>query len=161
MISFERILALLNEHDVRYVVVGGIAVVLHGYPRLTADLDLILDLQPTETRKAIQVLQAAGFVANIPVDLRQFADEKIRRQWIEEKNLKALSLHDGQTPPTVIDILAESPIPFDDLYRRAKLVTLDTTTLRIASIPDLIALKRIAGRPEDLRDIEELEKIDG
>ncbi|HEX7677468.1 MAG TPA: hypothetical protein VF713_05045, partial [Thermoanaerobaculia bacterium] len=123
--------------------------------------DLILDLEPTEASTAIQVLQAAGFVANIPIDLRQFADEQIRRRWIEEKNMKALSLHDGQTPPTVIDILAESPIPFDDLYRRAKLVTLDTTTLRIASIPDLIALKRIAGRPEDLRDIEELEKIDG
>jgi predicted nucleotidyltransferase len=161
MNSFARILQLLNDSDVRYVVVGGIAVVLHGYPRLTADLDLILDLDPAQARKAIDVLQSAGFVANVPIDIRQFANEKIRRTWIAEKNMKALSLHDDQKPATILDILADSPIPFDDLYRRAKLVSLDTVTLRIASIPDLIALKREAGRPEDLRDIEELEKIDG
>jgi predicted nucleotidyltransferase len=159
MNPFSQVLQLLNESDVRYVVVGGIAVVLHGYPRLTADLDLIIDLDSAEARKAIDVLQSAGFVANIPIDLRQFADEEIRRTWIAEKNLKALSLHDNQIPATVLDILAESPIPFDDLYRRAKVVSLDTVNLRIASIPDLIALKRTAGRPEDLRDIEELEKL--
>lgn len=73
--------------------------------------------------------------------------------------MKALSLHDGQKPPMVIDILAESPIDFDDLYRRSKLIRLDATSVRIASIADLIALKRLAGRAEDLRDIEELERI--
>lgn len=64
-------------------------------------------------------------------------------------------------PPTVIDLLAESPIAFEDLYRRAKLVSLDEMTLRVASIPDLIVLKRLSGRPEDLRDVAELEKING
>ena len=161
MIPFERVLQLLNEHDIRYVVVGGIAVILHGSPRLTADLDIIVDLEPLNARRAIEVLQRAGFVGEIPIDVRHFADESIRRTWITEKNMKALSLHDGQSPPTVIDILAESPITFEDLYQRAKVVSLESMTLRIASIPDLIALKRVAGRPEDLRDIEELEKIDG
>jgi predicted nucleotidyltransferase len=161
MILFERVFRLLNEHEIRYVIVGGIAVILHGSPRLTADLDIIIDLEPATARRAIEVLQRAGFVAEIPVDIRQFADENVRRGWIAEKNMKALSLHDREMPPTVIDILADSPIAFEDLYRRAKLITLDELTLRIASIPDLILLKRISGRPEDLSDIAELEKMNG
>jgi predicted nucleotidyltransferase len=161
MIPFERVFRLLDEHAVRYVIVGGIAVILHGTPRLTADLDIIIDLEPAQARTAIDVLQQAGFVAEVPVDIRQFADEDVRRSWIVDKHMKALSLHDREMPPTVIDILAESPIAFEDLYRRAKLVSLDDMTLRVAAIPDLIALKRLSGRPEDLRDIAELEKIDG
>ncbi|MEA2344275.1 MAG: hypothetical protein QOF63_2444 [Thermoanaerobaculia bacterium] len=161
MIPFERVFRLLNDHDIRYVIVGGIAVVLHGSPRLTADLDIIIDLEPVQARTAIEVLQRAGFVAEVPVDIRQFADETVRRSWIVDKHMKALSLHDGEMPPTVIDLLAESPIAFEELYGRAKLVSVDDMTLRVAAIPDLIALKRLSGRPEDLRDIEELEKIDG
>ncbi|MEA2339352.1 MAG: hypothetical protein QOE82_3359 [Thermoanaerobaculia bacterium] len=161
MIPFDRLFRLLNENDIRYVIVGGIAVILHGSPRLTADLDIIIDLEPERALQAIEVLVQAGFVAEIPIDVRQFADERVRRSWIEEKHLKALSLHDREMPPTVIDILAESPIAFDDLYQRAKVVSLDDLTLHIAAIPDLILLKRLSGRPEDLRDIAELERIDG
>src|SRR5258708_4958157 len=161
MIPFEKVFRLLNEHDIRYVIVGGIAVILHGSPRLTADLDIIIDLEPVNAGQAIEVLQRAGFMAEIPVDIRQFADENVRRSWITEKNMKALSLHDSEMPPTVIDLLAESPIAFEDLYQRAKLISLDEVTLRVASIPDLIVLKRLSGRPEDLIDIAELEKIDG
>jgi predicted nucleotidyltransferase len=161
MIPFERVFRLLNERDVHYVIVGGIAVILHGIPRLTADLDIILDLDPANASQAIEVLQAAGFVAEVPVDIREFADENIRRSWIVDKHMKALSLHDGEMPPTVIDLLAESPIPFEDLYQRAKVVSLEAMTLRVAAIPDLIVLKRLSGRPEDLRDVAELEKING
>ncbi|HEX3577687.1 MAG TPA: DUF6036 family nucleotidyltransferase [Thermoanaerobaculia bacterium] len=161
MIPFEKVFRLLNEHEIRYVIVGGIAVILHGSPRLTADLDIIIDLAPLNAGQAIEVLQRSGFMAEIPVDIRQFADESVRRSWIAQKNMKALSLHDREMPPTVIDILADSPIAFEELYQRAKLVSLDEMTLRIASIPDLIALKRLSGRPEDLSDVAELEKING
>jgi len=161
MIPFEKVFRLLNEHEIRYVIVGGIAVILHGSPRLTADLDIIIDLEPVRAGQAIEVLQRAGFMAEIPVDIREFANEKVRRRWMAEKHMKALSLHDREMPPTVIDILAESPIEFEDLYQRAKLISLDEMTLRIASIPDLIVLKRLSGRPEDLSDIAELEKING
>ena len=54
MIPFERIFRLLNEHDVRYVIIGGIAVILHGSPRLTADLDIAIDLEPVAARRAIK-----------------------------------------------------------------------------------------------------------
>ena len=65
---FEPIFDALNRNGVRYVVVGGVAVVLHGVARLTGDLDLAVDLTPSEARKAIDALVACGFRSRLPVD---------------------------------------------------------------------------------------------
>ncbi len=59
---------------VRYVVVGGLATVLHGYARLTADIDLMVDLEPEELRKSIDALAGYGMVPRLPVDPYGFAD---------------------------------------------------------------------------------------
>ncbi|MCA1845773.1 MAG: type II toxin-antitoxin system VapC family toxin [Actinomycetota bacterium] len=66
---FEDTIAALNRSDVRYVVVGGLAVVLHGHVRLTVDLDLAVDLEPREARRAVDVLTAIGLTPAAPVDL--------------------------------------------------------------------------------------------
>ena len=58
MSVFEPIFQILNTARVRYVVVGGLATVLHGYARLTADVDLAVDLAPEEATKMIQALVA-------------------------------------------------------------------------------------------------------
>ena len=58
-----------------------------------------------------------------------------------------------------VDLFVENPIDFDLLYERSQIVVLATTNVRIASIEDLIQLKRLANRPEDQRDIEALQAI--
>jgi hypothetical protein len=83
---FEPIIDAMNRADVRYVVVGGVAVVLHGYARLTADLDLAVDLAPVEAAKAIDVLVDLGLVPTVPVDPSGFADPLVRAAWVSEKN---------------------------------------------------------------------------
>jgi len=75
------VLARLVAADVRAVVVGGVAVVLHGHPRLTADLDIVLDLAPENVRPAPEVLAHAGLVPRLPVDVHGFADEETRERW--------------------------------------------------------------------------------
>jgi hypothetical protein len=64
------------------VVVGGFATVLHGYARLTADIDLVIDLVPDEARKAIETLTRIGFRPRVPVEPLVFADPAVRRQWL-------------------------------------------------------------------------------
>jgi hypothetical protein len=83
-----------------------------------------------------------------------FADPEIRSQWIHEKGMRVLSLWDPANPMREVDLFVEHPIEFNELWNRSEVIELARTLVRIASIPDLIYLKRLAGRPEDLADIE-------
>jgi hypothetical protein len=145
--------------QVRYVVVGGLATVLHGYARLTADIDLMVDLEPEEVRKSIDALAGYGMVPRLPVDPYGFADPDIRRHWIEEKNMRVFSMWKPDEPLLSVDLFVEDPIEFHLVWSRAEVVALGPVSVRIASIPDLIALKRLANRPQDVIDIEKLTEI--
>ena len=159
MSVFEPIFDALNQGGVRYVVVGGVATLLHGYARLTVDLDLVVDLSPSEAEKAIAVLTAIGLAPRVPVDAREFADPAKRDAWMRERNMRVFTMIDPNNPLRQVDLFVESPIRFDDLWSRAETIHLDSTDVRVASIPDLVEMKRRAGRPQDFVDIEALESI--
>ena len=159
MSLFEPIFAALENGAVRYVVVGGMATVLQGYARLTADVDLVVDQEAAEALKAIRVLTALGFVPRAPVNAEDYANADVRRAWFDDKGMRVLSFWDPHHPMREVDLFVENPIDFGLLYERSQLVPLTTTNVRIASIEDLIQLKRLANRPEDQRDIEALQAI--
>ena len=73
--------------------------------------------------------------------------------------MRVFSLWDPATPMREVDLFVEHPIPFSELWARSEMVALGTTNARVASIADLIALKRLANRPVDLQDIEALTAI--
>jgi hypothetical protein len=91
---YEQLFARLSEADVRYVVVGGVAVILQGYMRLTADVDFMLDLEYSNALRAVQALEACGLRPIVPVRASDFADPAIRRDWIDNKNMKVFSMRD-------------------------------------------------------------------
>ena len=159
MSLFLPIFRALNDVKARYVTVGGLAVVLHGHARLTADIDLIVDLEPEEALKVIRALSGRGFLPRVPVRAEDFADTESRRSWVEEKHMRVFSLYDPARPMVAVDLFVEHPIDFDGLYSRSEVVEVDGVEVRIAALSDLIALKTLAARPEDLRDIEALEEI--
>jgi hypothetical protein len=154
-----RILGELEKAGVRLVVVGGVAVVFHGHLRFTADLDLVVELGRENVLKALTTLKTLGYRPRPPVDAEDFADPAIRSTWIREKNMTVFSLWSESFPGTDVDLFAEPPIPFDELEARAVRLGVPPLGVRVASLPDLIAMKRKAGRPVDAADIEELEKI--
>jgi hypothetical protein len=157
----EPIFDALERARARYVVVGGLAVVLHGVPRLTADVDLAVDLAPEEARRAVGALVGMGFRARAPVDPFLFADAAAREDWIRDKGMRVFSMWDPAEPLREVDLFVEHPVAFEGLWDRSQVMSLGTTSLRVASNPDLIALKRLAGRPQDVADIEALEAIAG
>jgi hypothetical protein len=156
---YEPILRALNERDVRCVVVGGVAVVLHGYARLTADLDLAVDLESDQARAAMEVLSSIGLTPTAPVDPIDFADPEIRALWVRDKGMKVFSMRDPGDPMRVVDVFVENPVAFEDLWARAVVMRLGETPVRVASIDDLVAMKRAVGRPQDMSDVEALEEI--
>jgi predicted nucleotidyltransferase len=155
----EPIFVALNDAGARYVVVGGLATVLHGFTRLTHDIDLAVDLVPAEAAKVIAVLTGLGLLPRAPVEVDDFARPDARAAWIERDKMMVFSLWDPANPLRAVDLFVDNPIAFEELWRSADEVELQTTTVRIASIEHLIAMKRLAGRPRDLQDIAALELI--
>lgn len=149
----------LNEANVQYVVVGGLATVLHGYARFTADIDLVINLNQEEAEKAINVITSLGLKPRIPVDPMQFTDEKIRESWINDKNMLVFSFFDPQNPLMVLDVFVREPFPFDDMSKRAVNIDIGELTVPVCAINDLIEMKKKAGRPKDLEDIKYLQSI--
>lgn len=159
MSAYEQIFQALNEAEVRYVVVGGLATVLHGHARFTLDVDLIVDLEPEAAHRAVDALVDLGFEPRVPVPARDFADTEKRARWIRDKGMRVFSFWSPSDPMTVVDLFVEHPIEFQELWSQAREARLGGTLVRIASIPHLIQLKRDAGRPKDLDDIRKLKKI--
>lgn len=159
MRRLDRLFLALDRAGVRYVLVGGVAVNLRGHLRLTIDTDLIVDLEPGPARRAVEVLLELGLRPRLPEDPFDFADPATRRRWAEERNMQVFSWIDPDDPLRVIDLFVAPPVPFEELWERAEPLPLQDAAVRTASIPDLIRLKRIAGRPRDLEDVEALEAI--
>lgn len=153
--------AALHDAGVRYVVVGGTAVVLQGYTRMTVDLDLVLDLSPASALAAVQALQRVGLRPRLPVAAEQFADPEVRRVWVEQRNLLVFSFFDPSDSLREVDLFASEPLPFEQLYEQADVVSLAGAPVRVASKEHLLTMKRAAGRPQDLGDIAALEAMQG
>ncbi len=159
MAVFEPLFKALNDAGIRFVVVGGLAVVLHGHARLTVDVDLVVDLDEEQARKTIETLVRMGLRPRVPVNPRDFAARSVRDGWIRDRGMQVFTMYDPSNPMRVVDLFVTHPIPFEELWSRSREFELRDTTVRVASIPDLIHLKRLAGRQQDRSDIEQLEAI--
>jgi len=159
--SVDAIVGALNAANVRYLVAGGLAVVAHGYVRFTADVDLIVDLEPANVTRAIAALEGLGYRPRAPVAFAEFADPQKRAEWVRDKHLTVFSVHSPRHAMTEIDIFVEPPLDFDAAYRSA--VRKDVApgvAATFVGIEELRRLKQQAGRPQDLLDLEKLASLD-
>ena len=158
--SVTTIIRNLNEAAVRYLVVGGLAVVAHGYVRFTADIDLLIGLDPMNVTNAINVLKAMGYTPRAPVAIEEFANPTQRTNWRCQKLMTVFSLFSATHPGTEIDIFIEDPLGFDQAITNAMNVEIAKgVAAPVCSLSDLLKLKSIAGRPQDLLDIQKLKAL--
>ena len=158
--SVEAIVGALNMANVRYLVAGGLAVVAHGYVRFTADVDLIVDLEPANVMRAVTALESLGYRPRAPVAFAEFADPQKRAQWVRDKNLTVFSLYSPQHVLTEIDLFVELPLDFEAAYRSAvRKEVASGVAATFIGIRDLRRLKERAGRPQDLLDLEKLKSL--
>jgi hypothetical protein len=137
---------LLNAHGVEYLLVGGQAVIAHGYPRLTKDIDLWVRPTAANGLCVMQALLAFG-VPSGAVTPEQFEDPRTLLMLGRE--------------PFRVDILTDIPaVTFDEAWSSRITVTLDGVPLQVIGKAELIKNKRAVGRLQDLADADELEKLD-
>lgn len=143
--DFKEFLQLLNEHDVKYLLVGGYAVGYHGYPRATFEMDIWIAISPHNAQKIVGVLQDFGF--DFPeLEMELFLEkDKIFRMGI---------------PPMRLGILTTvSGVEFESCFENRIIAEFDDVQINLISLDDLKKNKRSAGRHKDLNDLENLPRL--
>lgn len=158
--SIEAVIAALNAAEVRYLIAGGLAVVAHGYLRTTKDLDIVLALDRENAGRGVRCLAALGFRPTVPVPIDDFAEELKREEWAREKDATVLRLYSDEHRSLPIDLFMREPFDFGRAYRDALQEEIAPGQIAwFVSLADLLAMKRAAGRPQDLADVRQLEEI--
>jgi len=139
----ESLLQSLNAHKVRYVVIGATAFPVHGYARATLDIDIFIDPTPTNARRTLAALADVGYdVSDITeTDLR--TKKLLIRQYALETDIH----------PFV------AGVTFATVWRNRVRSHVGRTVTAVASLNDLIRMKRAAGRPKDREDLRALLKL--
>lgn len=142
--DFKEFVGLLNEVGVEYLVVGGYAVGVHGYPRYTGDLDIWVSTRANNAARLVQALERFGFGG-----MGVTADDFTREAGI---------LQLGQ-PPLRIDLLTSiDGVSFDDCYPARVVIDYEGVATAFIGLEDLKRNKRASGRPKDRLDLDELDR---
>ncbi len=140
--DFKDFLSLLNENEVRYLLIGGYAVGYHGYPRATADMDIWIAVDPDTAERMVKVMTGFGF-----------AEGAVARDvFLNKKGLVRMGI-----PPLRLEVLMGiDGVDFDECYERHVNDTVDGVDVALISIMDLRQNKKASGRLKDLSDLEHL-----
>ncbi len=146
------LLRALEEAGVAYAIAGGMAAVLHGVPRMTFDLDIVIDDSASNLRALVDTLRAQGFEPQLPVPLDDLLDAEQQRAWVEERNLIAFTLTHPVRVMEELDILLAPRCTWQEVA--ASLVHRHIDGIRVPVIGRALLrrMKLMTGREKDKSD---------
>lgn len=144
---------------VDYVLIGGLAISLHGIERATMDIDVTVAMTPDNLSSLVDTARELGMTPVLPVPLEALSDLDQLAQWHRERNLEAFALRAPGLSGVTLDILLYPPVDYAQLRNRAVTFQAGNVPVVVASVDDMIALKQSVGRPIDLTDIEHLKRL--
>ena len=157
MLFYEKVIKEFQKADVKYVLVGGIAVNLLGSYRGTADMDILVEMSDDNLGRMVKIMKKLGFHVKQPVDPMGIADKKTRQDWIENKHMKAFNFYKEDLQE--VDIIIDSPVSYEDARKDAIIKLIDGVKLPVISFRKLIKMKQKAGRIQDKADVLELKRL--
>jgi hypothetical protein len=141
-----------HELKLKYAIIGGYALALHGMVRATIDVDFVISLKLEDFELAEKALAEIGLRSRLPVRAHEVF--KMRKEYIENRNLLAWSFVDYANPARQVDILITK-----DLRRlETQIIRVGGRKISIVSLKELLRMKREAGRPQDLVDVEKIKE---
>lgn len=142
--DFREFLSLLIKHEVQFLVVGGYAVGIHGYPRFTGDLDIFVAISPENAARIVAAFREFGF------DVPELSTEP----FLESRRLVEIGRE-----PTKIQVMTNiSGVTFDEAWTSHVEIKVGGMTVPFIGFSDLIRNKRASGRAKDVVDADSLEK---
>ena len=140
--DFKEFLKLLNEHKVKYLLIGGYAVGYHGYPRATNDIDVWIENSQDNSQNILSAIKEFGFdVPELTADLFK-----------NNKNIIRM----GKAPMRIEVIIDIDGVEFNKCYKNRITAKIDGINVDIISLPDLKSNKKASGRNKDLADLDYL-----
>lgn len=152
-------LQALSKDSVEFVLVGGMAVQLHGYLRMTYDIDLVLAMSDANLSRFIEVASRFGLAPVNPVPIDSLKNPALLGQWHSEKGMLAFALRETGPGGSAVDVLVRPDVSYEALAAQAVRGRIFSHAVKIASIEHLLEMKRAANRPKDQLDIVALDKI--
>ena len=149
----------LNDNKIRYIVAGGLAVNLHGIPRLTYDVDLLVDMEEENLKRLLKLLKSLGFKPKVPVNISDFADPEKRNDWIKNKNMKAFCLVNEKFEIRELDIIINTPVSYESAEKSIVYKKLYDIEIPTVGLNELIKMKKNTGRLQDESDIKHLKRL--
>lgn len=153
------LVSALHDDSVEYCIVGGMAVNLHGVPRTTYDVDIVVAPTSANLATATNTLDRLGLRCRLPVRLVDFASAAYRHEMREERNLIAITFTDPNDPLREVDVLVNPPIDAARLIEGAVEMRFAQRPIRVVSRVDLIAMKASTGRRQDEADVAHLRRL--
>jgi len=152
----------LSAAEVKYVICGGVACVLHGVERATFDIDLSVSFEKSNLEKILLVARKFGLKPRIPEPVESLLDEIKRKEWYEKKNALVYTFVSDNSP-LQLDIFLQYPMSFEELTENSKLIIIDNVSMNVSSPEDLLFVKKLINplRDKDITDIKALEEIIG
>jgi predicted nucleotidyltransferase len=151
--EFGTILRALGEHNVRFVLIGGLAMVIRGSAHVTEDIDVAFVRDRLNVQAVVRALapfhpRPRGFPESLPF------------KW-DEQAVRSATILTLDTDAGIVDLLAETAegLSFEDIWARSDSIDAFGVTIRVASIEDLIVMKRAANRLKDQLHVLELEAL--
>ena len=133
---------------------------LHGVPRMTMDVDLILLMDQDNLDHFINCAQALNLTPVAPIPLQALKDPSQREMWHTQRHMIAFGLQNNEARiPIMVDVLIAPKINIEEAFEKAVTRDLNGLALKLASIEDMIRLKQGTGRQQDRSDIEHLERL--
>lgn len=156
----EIIISKLAEKDIDFIICGGVACVLHGVERMTLDLDLSLNMTPSNINKFIQVLESINMRPRVPLPAETLLDQDKIKRIIEEKNALVFTFIDIDKPYKQIDVFLTTDHSYDNLRNHTINIIINGHEVKVLSKDKLIRLKQNINpmRDKDKLDIQELSK---
>lgn len=149
----------LEASKVRYLLVGGLAMNLHGVPRMTMDVDIILAMDEPNLQAFLKAANHLGLQPIAPVKKEDLLSPSARKSWATEKHMVAFALRPSDPAGPTIDVLIDPPVNIAEALKRAQSKVIAGIHVPLATVEDMIVLKRAAGRKQDDDDIKQLERI--
>ncbi len=154
----KEIIIALSENQVRFIIFGGVAIVLHGVERMTLDLDISLDMEQENLLRFLEVMKKENLTPRAPIPSEVLLEKELVDYIIKEKNAVAFTFIDKDHPYKQVDVLIHPDLNYHKWIHKTDTIELFGYNVKILSKEAIIELKQNLSNPrdKDLFDIKEL-----